>query len=491
MIVRSQGQLRTITIVKLLVAAAALGLLACSRADRRPNVVVLVADDQAHGTLSALGHPFLETPSIDRIARGGTVFANAFVTTSLCSPARVSLLTGQWARVHGVVTNSQPLPPGAVTFASVLAGAGYETACFGKWHMGARPGARPGFETWASYDGQGVYRDSTFDVNGVPTPSRGFVDDVTTDYAIEFLRAPRQRPFLAYVGFKAAHGPREPDPRFASAYAELVPEPPPNADAPPPFPRRAEWDALVAAAGVPPEELRPPDGWAEGLDRRGPASYDAEQVERRRDYYRLIAALDENVGRILGALDELGLADGTIVLYASDHGFANGEHGRTGKRTAYEESMRTLLLLKDPRRAGGTVEQLALNVDVAPTLIELCGLDVPAGMQGRSLVPLLDGQSVEWRRDFLYEYYRESDFLRPWTWFAHAVPSILALRTDEPSKLIVYPGREAWTELYRLDADPWETDNVARSDPSAARMRARLAELEAELGPRPGGRAGR
>ena len=472
--------------VGFLVLACA-GLVGCAGGETaaRPNVLVLMSDDQSWDTLGCLDHPWLETPAIDRIAREGATFRNAFVTTSLCSPARASFLTGQWARTHGVVTNSQPLSADAVTIAGVLAGAGYETAYFGKWHMGEQS-ARPGFARRASYDGQGVYRDCEFDVDGRRARPPGFVDDVTTDFLLEFLGEPRARPFLAWVGFKAPHGPREPDPRYADRYTDLTPRPSPARAGLPPFPRRTELEALAAAAGVPEEDYEVPADWARGVEREpAPDTYDAPQVERLRDYARLIDSLDDNVGRILDALDERGLTANTLVVYASDHGFGLGDRGLTGKRTAYEESMRTILLLADPRIEGGVeIDELVLNVDLAPTLLELCGVAVPDSMQGRSAAPLLRGEPGEWRRDFLYEYYRESEVVGPWSWRLAGVPTHLALRTAEPMKLIVYPRYPAWTELYDLARDPWE-----RTPLSAVRRRKRMlermTELDLSLGPRP------
>ncbi len=473
-----------------LAALACLWVGACSEPESsapRPNVLVLMADDQAGGTLSCEGHAVLRTPSIDRIANEGALFANAFVTTSLCSPSRVSFLTGQWARTHGIITNSQPLTPELETFATILGAAGYETAYFGKWHMGRQRGRRPGFARSISYDGQGDYRDCVFTEDGRRIPTRGFVDDVASDFLIDYLREPRDAPFVAFLGFKSAHGPRQPARRSAHLFADADIDPPPNADSPAPFPRKDEWAALAEAAGLEMGEYAPPADWNRILARtRGAGWYGDEQRQRLREYWRLIAGLDDNVGRILDALDELGLRNDTIVVYASDNGFANGEHGMSGKRSAYEESMRITFALRYPPlgSAAEPVDQLALNVDLAPTLLELCGVPIPETMQGRSLVPLLRGQPVEWRRDFLYEYYRESEHT-PAAWFAYAAPTMLAVRTDEPSKLIVYPDYPTWNEYYRLDSDPWERASAADAGAEVERLRARLAALEAETGPRP------
>jgi arylsulfatase A-like enzyme len=481
---------RAVTRIVPALAGAALALAsACSGPDPetvRPNVLVLLSDDQAAGTMSCEGHPVLRTPSIDRIAAEGALFSNAFVTTSLCSPSRVSFLSGQWARTHGILTNSQPLTEEVETFATLLSKAGYETAYFGKWHMGAQRGPRPGFERSISYHGQGHYHGNVFVEGGERVPTRGFVDDEATSFLIDFLREPRERPFAAVLGFKSAHGPREPAERYARLFADVEIEAPPNADVMAPFPRKDEWEALAEAAGIEMGAYAPPEDWRRGFERtRAPGWYGDDQRERLRDYWRLIAGIDENVGRILDALDELGLAERTVVVFASDNGFANGEHGMSGKRSAYEESMRIPFVLRyPPLGARDAVDELVLNVDLAPTLLELCAVPVPATMQGRSLVPLLTNEAVEWRRDFLYEYFREAEHETD-GWFAYAAPTLLAVRTDAPSKLIVYRGYASWTEYFRLDSDPWERVNAVSATDEVARLTARLAELEAEIGPRP------
>jgi arylsulfatase A-like enzyme len=474
-----------------LVLLSCAALTACDAERPRPNVLVLLSDDQATGTLSCEGHEVLRTPAIDRIAAEGALFTNAFVTTSLCSPSRVSFFTGQWARTHGIITNSQPLTEEVETFATILAASGYETAYFGKWHMGNQRGPRPGFTRSISYNGQGDYHDCTFVVDGQRTPSRGFVDDVATDYLIAYLGAQREQPFAAVLGFKSAHGPREPAERFAQQFADVKLDAPPNADDMAPFPRKDEWESMAAAADTEMGAFAPSEHWREGFERsRAPGWYGDDQRERLRDYWRLIAGIDENVGRILDALDELELADDTIVVYASDNGFANGEHGMSGKRSAYEESMRIPFVLRyPPLGARDPIDELVLNVDLAPTLLELCRVAIPEAMQGRSLVPLLSGETVEWRRDFLYEYFRESDH-DPDGWFAYASPTLLAVRTDAPSKLVVYPDYPTWTEYFQLDSDPFERSNAADAMDGVAALRARLAELEAALGPRPEPTAG-
>jgi arylsulfatase A-like enzyme len=473
--------------------AVSLALLAALAAEpgtprtdvERPNVLFLIADDQAAGTLSCEGHALLSTPNLDRLAASGVRFANAFVSSSICSASRASFLTGHYARSHRVIHNRDQLGGHVRTFPQLFTAAGWDTAYFGKWHLGGSSAtSMRGFGHTCALPVQGRYHDAEFYRDGERIRTEGFVDDVTTDFAIEFLKRERGAPFLVCVGFKSAHRPRQPAARFDGLFTEVTFEPPASLHHLPPFPRRAEWSAMSRDAGHRVEDDAPPPDWAESFGER-PAlvSYDDVRTEYQRDYLRLITGIDENVGRLLDTLDELELADGTIVVYVSDHGYMHGEHGLGGKATAYEESMRIPFLVRDPRleRAGVVAEGLAANIDVAPTLLDLAGLAIPPNTQGRSLRPLLEGTDEAWRDALLYEFYRSPMY--------GGVPTTIAVR-HERWKLITYPGYPEWTELYDLDADPFEMNDLAR-DPDHAEIRARLAErlaqLEEEAGPRPQG----
>jgi arylsulfatase A-like enzyme len=378
---------------------------------------------------------------------------------SLCSPSRAAFLTGRYNHLNGIVDNRTPLPEDATTFASLLRAAGYRTGYFGKWHMGTQSGPRPGFDVSASYVGHGTYFDASFEIDGVPTPTRGFIDDVATDLAIDFLGAERDRPFLLVLGLKAPHGPRRPPPRFEEKYAGRKARAARNADHEPPFLARPEFTAASTLKRL-------------EKKRAGRAVERPLGSQRLLDYFRLVSAADENVGRLLAALDELGLSERTVVVFASDNGYYLGEHGLGGKRSAYEESLRIPLLVRHPGLAAGAgrvVDRMALNIDLAPTLLDLAGVEVPAGMQGRSWRPLLEGRPGDWRSSFLYEYFFETDF---------NAPPIVALRT-ETAKLIRYPGHDAWTELYDLVADPYELTNLAEMRPALLEELQRELELQA------------
>ncbi|HEX8912133.1 MAG TPA: sulfatase, partial [Humisphaera sp.] len=434
----------------------------------RPNFVFVMADDLRYDGIGvvqreqgpAARFPWLRTPNIDRVAAEGVRVRNAFVVSSLSSPARASFLTGRYPHAHGVRDNSTALPADAETYASVLRASGYVTDYVGKWHMGSQA-ARPGFDHSASYVGQGQYQDATFNVDGVPTATHGWVDDVATDYAVDFLGERRAdgRPFALVLGFKSPHVPRQCPDREAGELADVVSAPAASRLAKPPY-------RLTLGGG--------PD------------------LASQRDYFRTVQAIDDDVGRLTAALAANGQADDTVFVFVGDNGYLMGEHGLGDKRNAYEESMRFPMLVRYPRRvaAGRTIDPMVLNVDVAPTLLGLAGVAAPAGMQGRSFAGLLppvtavdDGggdpaaadpaasaEPAGWRHSFLYEYYEEAGY--PDT------PTTFAVRTPT-AKLIRYPDNAGWTELFDLSADPYETRNVY-NDPAHATLRAAMsAEFDA------------
>ena len=416
----------------------------------RPNFIFIYTDDQRYDAMGVAQReegeharfPWFKTPNMDKLAAEGVWFRNAFATSSLCSPSRAAFLTGRYNHLNGVVNNHTPFPTNSVTYATVLRGAGYHTAYIGKWHMGNQRGQRPGFDYSASYIAHGRYEDCPFEINGVSQPTKGWVDDVTTDFAIDFLRTNKSAPFLLVVGFKSPHDPRTPPERWKNAFAGEVCRPAVNKDARPPY--------LIASGRA---------GVSEALDKS----------EGRLNYFRCIAAADENLGRLLGALDELGLAENTMIVYTSDNGYYLGDHGLGDKRSAYEESIRIPLLLRYPRLGvkGIVIDEPVLNIDLAPTFIQYAGLRPPSEMQGQSWRPLLErknpGSPPDWRTAFFYEYFFEHGF---------AVPTLFAVRTDS-AKLIKYKDHDDWTELFDLARDPYEMKNLIR-EPAAMKLHASL-----------------
>jgi N-acetylglucosamine-6-sulfatase len=436
----------------------------------RPNIVFILVDDLRWDELSITGHPFVRTPHIDRIGREGAVFRHAFVTTPLCSPSRASFLTGQYAHRHGITDNVDRSAAShrLTTFPRLLHDAGYATAFVGKWHMGNDDTARPGFDRWVSFKGQGTYLDPEINEDGKVIKRAGYTTDILSGYAVEFIRRKRDRPFLVYLAHKAIHPEVRqnddgsvdladaerflPAERHQSLYAnEAIPHRPNYGRAP------TDKPALRRQIG----DL-PPLGAATATR--------AEAILGRQ---RSLLAIEDGVGEILRALEETGQLDDTVLVFTSDNGYFYGEHGLSvERRLAYEESIRMPLLVRYPKAiAAGTVrKELALNIDLAPTLLELAGEAPPPAMQGRSLVPLLKGQTARWRDSFLIEYASDRVF-----------PRILnmgyqAVRTQR-WKYIHYLELDGMDELYDLQNDPYEMNNIIHQ-PTA---QGRVARLRSEL----------
>jgi N-acetylglucosamine-6-sulfatase len=456
-------------------AAAALGTLpgrsSAADAPARPNIVFVLMDDLRWDDLGCAGHPFVRTPHVDRIAREGALFRNAFATTPLCSPSRASFLTGLYAHRHGITDNTDrsALSRRLVTFPRLLHDAGYETAFIGKWHMGVDDAPRPGFDHWVGVPGQGTYRDPELNVDGKRVKVAGYTTDVFTDRALAFLKRERVRPFLLYLAHKAVHpelaqGPdgRVSDPG-ASTFLPALRHKKLYAGAP--VPRRPNVKDTLE--GKPALQRKvgdlPPLGMKTGTS-----------DEAVRDRLRLLAAVDEGVGRIFKALEEAKQLDNTLIVFTSDHGYFYGEHGLSvERRLAYEEAIRIPLLMRYPRliKPGTKPDGLSLSVDLAPTLLDLAGVGPPRGMHGRSLVPLLKGEETDPRRSFLIEYFSDTVFPR-----VHKM-GYRAVRTGR-WKYIRYAELEGMDELYDLKNDPYEMKNMIK-EPGA---REALGRLKGELG---------
>ena len=312
-----------------------------------------------------------------------------------------------------------------MTYATLLRAAGYCTGFVGKWHMGMQP-ERPGFDYSASFLGQGDYYKCPFLIDGKQAvASDKWVDDTSADYAVEFLKQHKAQAFVLAVAFKSVHGPLQPNQPDLALYRGETARPVPNLDAP-------------ASYQIPFN----PHPYPRTLDMMIP-------------YFECLAGADRDLGRLLDALDTLGLAQNTVVIFSSDNGFMLGEHEQRGKRAAYEESMRIPFIVRAPfvpGTAGKVVGQMALNVDVAPTMLDFAGVPIPKAMQGRSLRPLIEQKTVaSWDRSFLYEQFFQKNTL----W-----PTMVGVRTDN-SKLVDYPRHPEWTEVFNLDSDPYEVVNLA------------------------------
>jgi N-acetylglucosamine-6-sulfatase len=427
------------------------------RASRGPkltkrNIILILSDDHRYDFMGFMkGSPdFLETPNMDRMAQQGAHLVNAFVNTSLCSPSRASILTGQYMHHHRVVDNQRPEPEGTMFFPQYLQKAGYQTAFVGKWHMGhAHDEPRPGFDYWASFKGQGTYFDPTLNINGERRTFQGYTTDVLTDRALAWLRDGRntRQPFFLYLSLKAVHYPFQPAKRHEGRYAKAqVKRPETMANTERNYQTQPHW-------------VRERRYSIHGVDHMETGQYDSDPVpsfdDLCRKYCETVHGLDENLGRMLKYLDETGLSESTLVIYMSDNGFALGEHGFYDKRDAFEESIRVPMLayapgmIKPKMKIAGMVQ----NIDIAPTLLEAAGLQTPktTNMDGQSFLPLLRGESVPWRDHILYEYY--------WEWNFPATPTVFAIRTDR-YKYIYYHGIWDHDGFYDLQTDPHERHNL-------------------------------
>jgi N-acetylglucosamine-6-sulfatase len=452
-------------------SAAAQGVMpSAARSGSKPrNVVFILSDDHRYDAMGFLkGQEWLETPQMDRMAREGRHFPNAFVTTALCSPSRASILTGQYAHRHRIIDNNTPIPKGTVLFPHYLQQAGYATAFIGKWHMGGESDdPQPGFDHWISFRGQGTYAPSKngLNINGKRVPQKGYITDELTDYALEWLQERKKdQPYFLYLSHKAVHAEFLPSERHKGKYAA----------------EEFKYPATMAATG---DAARGRPMWVHNQRNSWhgveyPYHSDLNIAEYYKRYAETLCAVDDSIGKVLDALRARGELGSTLVIYMGDNGFAFGEHGLIDKRTAYEESMRVPLLARCPELfAGGKqVPQVVANIDIMPTILEAMGLQPPPGCDGRSWLPLATGRSGDWRRELLYEYYWERNF--PHT------PTIHALRGDR-YKFIRYHGIWDVDELYDLQEDPIESHNLifsAEHRKIAEQMRARLFEVLEQTG---------
>ncbi len=418
----------------------------------RRNIVLVLSDDHRYDFMAFMEEApaFLETPNMDRMALQGAHLVNAFVSTSLCSPSRASILTGQYMHHHHIVDNQRPAPKGTMFFPQYLQEAGYQTAFIGKWHMGHDDDApRPGFDHWVSFKGQGIYFDPTLNINSKRQKFQGYTTDILADQALQWLKQGRDtsRPFLLYLSFKAVHYPFQPASRHHGRYENAqVKRPETMANTEGNYQTQPLW-------------VRERRYSIHGVDHMETGPYDNDPVPSFDDLYRryceTVHGLDENLGRVLTHLDETGLSQSTLVIYMSDNGFALGEHGFYDKRDAFEESIRVPMLAYAPGmiQPGTKVTQMVQNIDIAPTLLAAAGVQPPkaANMDGQSFLPLLQGESIRWRDHILYEYY--------WEWNFPATPTVFAIRTER-YKYIFYHGVWDHDGFYDLQTDPHERHNL-------------------------------
>jgi len=417
------------------------------------NVVFILSDDHRYDFMSFMEQAphFLDTPAMDRMAEEGAHVKNAFVTTSICSPSRASILTGQYAHRHTVVDNQTLEPDDMRMFPEFLQKNGFSTAFVGKWHMGHdHDHPRPGFDHWVSFEGQGVYFDPLLNIDGVQEQHEGYIADILTDYAVDWLDEGRDedKPFFLYLSHKNVHFEFEPAPRHAGKYdGERIDYPVGMARMEHNYETQPRWihERRYGVHGV--EHMFP----GNNFDNDNIPDFNAL-------YYRFAEttlSLDESIGAVMEYLEENGLAEETMVIYMGDNGFELGEHGFYDKRDAFEASIRVPMLVWAPGyiQPGTVVEEMVLNLDIASTIFDAVGMEMPEEMDpdGSSFLPLLHGENMPWREEFLYEYF--------WEWNFPATPTTFALRGDR-YKYIYYHGRWDRNGFYDLETDPYERHNL-------------------------------
>ena len=501
-------------------------LLGCSdsheqAANTRPNIIFIMADDHAYQAISAYGSQLIKTPNIDRIANEGIRFDRAFVTNSICSPSRAVILTGMFSHLNGVLDNVQKFDSTQQTFPKLLRQSGYQTAMVGKWHLKSEP---TGFDYWKVLPGQGDYYHPKFKtVDGIVQDS-GYVTDLITDEALSWLSEHRDtsKPFLLMYNHKAPHRQWWPAPRHVGSLGEVEFEAPKTllddysnrgSSAKEAEMRISTHMGLTLDNKLRPERIKSLgfesfskfygsafkrnyaklteeeravwDAYYEPINDQftanPPEGDDLTRWKHQRymeDYLGSIQALDENIGRLLDYLDEMGLVENTLVVYTSDQGFYLGEHGWFDKRFMYEESFRTPLLMRWP----GTIvphsvnTQLVQNLDFGETFLEMAGVPIPSDMQGKSLIPLMKGEEANWRSAIYYHYYEYPG--------VHAVKRHYGARTDRYKLIHFYHDVDEW-ELYDLELDPQELNNVI-IDPEyqsiKAEMMNHLRQLQDQYG---------
>lgn len=463
---------------------------AVTASPKRPNILFIMSDDHAYQAISAYGSKVNKTPNIDRIAREGMRFDRAFVTNSICGPARAVIMTGKYSHLNGFVRNGNTFNGEQQTVSKLLQQSGYQTAVVGKWHLKSTP---IGFDHFHILIGQGPYYNPTMKTPSGNVKHVGYTTEIITDEALKYLKDVRDQdqPFFLMYQHKAPHRNWQPSKTHISKYdGQTIAEPATLYDDYKGRSSAASKQAMTVATHLTPNDLKlvPQRGlteqqtkyWNEAYGPKNEAFEKSNLTGKEliqwkyqryvKDYLRCIDSVDDNVGRILDYLDESGLADNTIVIYTSDQGWYLGEHGWYDKRWMYEESFRTPLIVRWPKhiKPGSTNKDLVMNLDFAETFLDIAGAKIPADMQGQSLKPIFGDQTpTDWRTSVYYHYYEFPG--------AHSVAKHYGVRTDRYKLIHFYENKE-W-ELFDLQTDPHELTSVY-DDPKYQEIR---KHMEAEL----------
>jgi N-acetylglucosamine-6-sulfatase len=439
---------------------------------QRPNIVFVLVDDLRWDELGCSGHPFAQTPNIDRLAREGAMFQNAFAVTPLCSPSRATFLTGLYPHTNKITDNvdRSPVSHRLTTWPRLLHDSGYETAFIGKWHMGVDDSPRPGFNHWISFPGQGESIDPLLNENGKSARVKGYITDILTERATTIIRTSRKTPFCLYLSHKAIHPTITQNADgsvtgFGTADEFIVADRHKTLYAGKQIPRRGNYKAIPQNKPALEQKL-------EGIEPLSPktATDDATILNRM----RMTKAIDESVGQMLEALQQTNQLDNTIFVFTSDHGYFYGEHClNPERRLAYEETIRIPLIIRYPGTAkpNSKPTQMVASLDIAPTMLDLAGVPSSQKFQGQSLAPILKGQKPKWRDSLMFEYFSDRVFPRIRNM------GYKAIRTER-YKYINYRDLKAADELYDLKTDPFELNNIIAVSPELSRLKARLADLE-------------
>ncbi|NBR86775.1 MAG: DUF4976 domain-containing protein [Verrucomicrobia bacterium] len=464
--------LKTVRLLSLAVVTAA--SLIANAAAKRPNILFMLTDDQRWDALGIAGNPHLQTPNMDRLGKEGVYFKNTFCTTSLCSPSRASILSGVYAHTHGVQNNFTEYPANFRSFPMQLQSAGYDTAYFGKWHMGENNDQpRPGFNWFVTHKGQGKYFDTEWNINGAGSKViPGYYTHIVTEMAEEWLKRDHGgKPWLLMVGHKAPHSFYFPEPKYSNSFDHVWIPYPESAFR---LSDKPLWlqDRIHTWHGI----YGPLFEWRKVFpDSRPEAVKDFANMTRA--YWGTLRSVDDSVGRFYELLKQRGELDNTIIVHMGDNGLLNGEHGMVDKRTMHEASIRIPLLVRYPGLTPPTqpkvIEQQVLTLDMAPSLLELCGAAPLKEIHGKSWVKLVQRGDSTWRKSWFYHYNYEKQF--PYT------PNVRGVRTDS-WKYIHYPHGDGspdrhMAELYNMEFDPEERHNLI-ANPKYAPV---VKELQAEL----------
>jgi len=476
----------------------------------RPNIIFIMADDHAYQALSCYDGTLNQTPNIDRLAKEGLIFRNSFVCNSICAPSRATLLTGKFSHMNGQPDNRVRFDSSQLTFPKLLQESGYQTAIVGKWHLKSQP---TGFDYWNVLPGQGHYYNPDFIRMGKRGREEGYVTNLITDFALEWLgERTGEKPFFLMVHHKAPHRTWMPDSVHFPLFNEV--------NFPLPSNYFDDYKGRKAAGEQKMSVIEDMDLVYDlkMLDNEGEIqsayrkwylpmlqrmnedqrkAWDREYNEKTEifkradlkgeelaiwkfnryleDYLKCIASVDDNVGRLLDYLDQTGLSKNTIVVYTSDQGFYLGEHGWFDKRFMYEESLRMPLVMKLPGHSGSReINQIVQNIDFAPTFLDLAGIEIPEEIQGSSLLPILEGiNPADWRESIYYHYYE-------YPGGGHSVKKHYGIRTTRYKLIHFYDDIDAW-ELFDLEQDPQEMKNLI-SDPGYEEISKKLKKQLIILG---------